>query len=73
MECAEIRATGFVYAPALGVIGYAAAPRGGLGPLPPPLCRYANHPKRQGSELQWHTTVEFLPPCLYLPLLVRIA
>ena len=25
-----------MHAPALGVIGYAAVPRGGLGPLPPP-------------------------------------
>jgi hypothetical protein len=60
MECAEIRATGLVYAPALGVIGYAAVPRGGLGPLPPPLCRYATHPKRHGSKFGEHPTVAFL-------------
>jgi hypothetical protein len=64
MECAEIRATGLVYAAALGVIGYAAVPRCGLGPLPPPLCRYATHPKRQGSKFDGHTTVAFLPDSL---------
>jgi hypothetical protein len=36
------------YALPLGVDGYAAVPRCGLGPLPP-LCRYAVHTKRQGS------------------------
>jgi hypothetical protein len=39
----------FVYALALGVYGSAAVPRVGLGPTPPPLCRYAVHTKRQGS------------------------
>jgi hypothetical protein len=53
-----------VYAPALGVIGYAAVPRGGLGPLPPPLCRYATHPKRHGSKLGGCPAVAFLPDSL---------
>ena len=26
-----------------GVLSFAAVPRGGLGPLPPPLCRCAEH------------------------------
>ncbi len=30
--------------------GYAAVLRVGLGPIPPPLCRYALHTQRQGRD-----------------------
>ena len=41
---------GYLYAHALGVYGCAAVPRAGLWPATPPLCRYAVHTKRMGSE-----------------------
>jgi hypothetical protein len=40
----------FLYALALGLDGYAAVPRAGLGPATPPLCRYAVQSKRPGRE-----------------------
>jgi hypothetical protein len=43
---AEALGTGGLFALALGVYGYAAVPRVGLGPTAPPLCRYAVHTKR---------------------------
>jgi hypothetical protein len=49
---------GCVYALTLGAYGYAAVLRCGLGPLPPPLCRYAVHTKRQGIECGRCATVD---------------
>ena len=45
-----------------GVLSFAAVPRGGLGPLPPPLCRCAVHTKRPGSERGGRAAVQY-PQC----------
>jgi hypothetical protein len=49
-------AFGLLFAPALGVIGYAAVPRCGLGPLPPPLCRCAERTADLISIRWWRLT-----------------
>jgi hypothetical protein len=47
-----------LFAHAHGVYGYAAVPRVGLGPTAPPLCRYAVHTMRLGSECGGRTAVQ---------------
>jgi hypothetical protein len=43
----------FVRELADGVFSCAAVPRGGLGPLPPPLCRFAEYTVDQLLETLW--------------------